>query len=91
MNIMTDVVAVSLRGHDKGGIFVVIGFADENHALIADGKIRKREKPKKKKLKHLMAIGRLELPEPSAASNRELRHALRKFGAAVAAVAEGGI
>lgn len=91
MNITTDVVVVSLRGHDKGGIFAVIGFADEWHALIADGKNRKREKPKKKKLKHLRAIGSLGLPEPSAASNRELRCALRKFKAAAATVAGGGI
>ena len=89
MEITTDVVVVSLRGHDKGGIFAVVGFAEEGRVLIADGKIRRIEKPKKKKLKHLRAIGRLELPEPSVASNRRLQRELKQFRGA--AVAEGGI
>jgi ribosomal protein L14E/L6E/L27E len=91
MNIATGSVVVSLAGHDKGGIFAVIGFTDENHVQLVDGKLRKQEKPKIKKLKHLVAIGRLELPEPSAASNRELRRELKKFSAADKTVAEGGI
>jgi ribosomal protein L14E/L6E/L27E len=90
MNCTTEVV-VSLAGRDKGGIFAVIGYAGEGFALIADGRHRKKEKPKKKKLKHLRVIGSLELPEPSVASNRGLWCALKKFNAADAAVAEGGI
>ena len=46
-------VATSLAGRDKGRRFVVVGVHDEEHVLIADGKMRKIEKPKKKKLKHL--------------------------------------
>jgi ribosomal protein L14E/L6E/L27E len=91
MEITTGAVVVSLAGHDKGGLFAVTGIIDQSYVLIADGKSRKTEKPKKKKLKHLKALGRLTLPEPGAASNRGLRRALREFRAAVAAVAEGGI
>jgi ribosomal protein L14E/L6E/L27E len=46
-------VAVSLAGRDKGRRFIVVGVLDEDHVLIADGRLRKIEKPKKKKLKHL--------------------------------------
>lgn len=48
-------VVVSMAGHDKGRAFVVIGWADEIHALIADGETRRVEAPKKKKIKHLRA------------------------------------
>ncbi len=46
-------VATSLAGRDKGRKFVIVGVLDEEHVYIADGKMRKIEKPKKKKLKHL--------------------------------------
>ncbi len=48
-------VAVSKQGHDKGDWFVVVGAYDERHALIADGRHRRLEKPKKKQTKHLKA------------------------------------
>ena len=89
MDITTDDVVVSLAGHDKGGVFAVIGL-DREYAIIADGRQRKIEKPKKKKRKHLKAIGRLELPSPIA-TNRELRQALRTYSEARATAAEGGI
>ena len=44
----------STQGRDAGRIFIVVGAADENHVLIADGDIRKIDKPKKKKVKHLI-------------------------------------
>lgn len=44
---------LSKAGRDKGRLFYVFDIIDENFALIADGKIRKVDKPKKKKLKHL--------------------------------------
>ena len=50
-------LVVSLAGRDKGCICAVVGIHDdEGFVLIADGKVRKVEKPKKKKLKHLKPI-----------------------------------
>ena len=43
----------SKAGHDKGALLVIVGIADEAHVLVADGKLRRLEKPKKKKLRHL--------------------------------------
>lgn len=42
----------SAAGHDKGN-FLVITAVEGDFAFIADGKERKLEKPKKKRLKHL--------------------------------------
>ena len=42
----------SVAGHDKGR-FLVITAADDDFAFVADGKERKLEVPKKKRLKHL--------------------------------------
>ncbi|CCJ33288.1 MULTISPECIES: KOW domain-containing RNA-binding protein [Caloramator] len=44
----------SRAGRDKGRYFIVVGIVDENYVLIADGDLRKIERPKKKKIKHLV-------------------------------------
>ena len=46
-------MAISKQGHDKGRWFIVVGILDEKHVLIADGRSRPLEKPKKKQSKHL--------------------------------------
>ena len=57
MNDLLGQLVVSLAGRDKGCICAVVGEPDEEgFVLIADGKVRKVEKPKKKKLKHLKPI-----------------------------------
>lgn len=78
MEITVGTVVVSTAGHDKGTVFAVMGFADGAHALIADGKLRKIEKPKKKKRKHLKQIGILEWMNPTQ-TNRQLKKALKSF------------
>ena len=46
----------SLAGRDEGQLFFVL-CTDGEYALLADGKGRKLENPKKKKLKHLCLDG----------------------------------
>lgn len=46
------VVKVSL-GRDKGNLFFVVKIINNEYVLIADGKKRKLDKPKLKKVKHL--------------------------------------
>lgn len=48
-------IAISKQGHDKGSWLVVVGLVDQQYVLVADGKNRKLEKPKKKQTKHLRA------------------------------------
>ncbi len=44
---------ISKAGRDKTKSFIIVKVVDENYVLIADGELRKAEKPKLKKLKHL--------------------------------------
>lgn len=44
----------SRAGRDKGKFFIVVGMSGDEYVLISDGDIRKIEKPKKKKVKHLV-------------------------------------
>lgn len=46
-------IVLSLSGRDKGKLFVVVGIIDQDYVFIANGKLRRIEKPKKKKIKHL--------------------------------------
>ena len=46
-------VVVSKAGHDKGDAFLITGLEGESFVLIADGKRRKTERPKRKKRMHL--------------------------------------
>lgn len=46
-------VVLSRAGRDKGRLLAVIGVEGE-YAYVADGKLRTMEKPKKKKIKHLL-------------------------------------
>lgn len=47
-------VVKSRAGRDKGRIFLVLKVIDHENLLIVDGDLRKLDKPKQKKLKHLI-------------------------------------
>lgn len=49
-------IVKSKSGRDAGRIFVVFGKVDNNHVLIVDGSLRRVDKPKKKKIKHLAKL-----------------------------------
>lgn len=53
MDITLGQVVYSKAGRDSGRKFIVIGLVDEVNVLIADGDLRRIEKPKRKKLRHL--------------------------------------
>lgn len=72
----------SLSGRDKGRYFIAVGVYDEDHILLADGDLRRMEKPKKKKIRHVK-FTRTVLPEIKAklkegrpVQNAELRKAI---------------
>ncbi len=80
----------SKAGHDKGSFLVIIGAADEEHVLLADGKLRTVEKPKLKKLRHV-AVTRFTSEEIAAKllEGRPVQNAeLRKFIATCTAEGE---
>ncbi len=61
----SDMLAISMAGHDKGGLFVVLeeippGDRDKaTYYLLADGRRRTLEHPKKKKQKHVQLVRHL--------------------------------
>ena len=82
-------VVISLNGRDAGKRFVVIGAEDE-YVLLADGKGRKIDKPKRKKIKHIKLEVRArdinsrlteKLKSGQKTTNNEIRRALAEFDA----------
>ena len=58
-NIHISDVVVSTAGHDQGKLFYVIG-EDENYLMLANGKDRTLDKPKRKKRRHVQKVLRSE-------------------------------
>ena len=69
-------LVISKSGRDKGRMFVVTKVENENYVFIADGDLRKTEKPKFKKIKHLSYAGTSAYKENM--TNSELRKMLKK-------------
>ena len=71
----------SLAGHDKGSLLCVMDAEDE-FLFVADGKTRKVENPKRKRAKHVEAVGTSSHPTIEKfragypVGNQELRRAL---------------
>lgn len=76
-------LVISRKGRDQGRLFMVMGTIDDNYVLIADGSLRKTEKPKKKKIKHLEYSGKADptmlskLGENIKIADSELRKMLK--------------
>ncbi|MCM0649417.1 KOW domain-containing RNA-binding protein [Clostridium swellfunianum] len=47
-------VVLSKSGRDEGRYFVIVDIINENYVYISDGDLRRLQKPKKKKIKHLI-------------------------------------
>ncbi|GAA0127326.1 MULTISPECIES: KOW domain-containing RNA-binding protein [Clostridium] len=47
-------VVHSKSGRDRNRYFIIVGILNEDYVYISDGDLRRIEKPKKKKIKHLI-------------------------------------
>ncbi len=78
-------IVVSAAGRDKGCKFVVLCIIDEKYVYISDGDIRKVEKPKLKKVKHLKKLNHVaenikeKLESCEKLSNSEIRKLLKSI------------
>ncbi len=78
--------AVPKAGHDRGKPYVVVGY-EEGKYLLADGKIRTMEKPRRKQRKHLEFIHaqddlrKLFSEGEGPVRNEEIKRAVRLFSA----------
>ncbi|NPV44230.1 hypothetical protein H0A61_01347 [Koleobacter methoxysyntrophicus] len=78
-------IVYSKAGRDKDRYFIIIDIVDDQHVMIADGDLRRVEKPKKKKIKHIKKTDFVvqELKEKLEAGkpikNSEVRKALEEY------------
>lgn len=72
-------VVRSKAGRDEGRYFIVLSIEDGEFARVADGDLRKAEKPKRKRIKHLYVTEELasSLQEKLTAGERVENHELR--------------
>jgi ribosomal protein L14E/L6E/L27E len=60
---------ISKMGRDKGRTFIVLEVVDSEFVLVGDGDLRKVEKPKRKKIRHLQPTKTISESVRSAASD----------------------
>jgi Ribosomal protein L14E/L6E/L27E len=78
-------VVRSLAGRDKGQYMVVIEVVDDQFICIANGKLRKVNNPKKKKVKHLAKTNHIateirdKILDGKKISNAEIRKILESY------------
>lgn len=72
-------IVKACAGKEKGEIFVVVA-TEGNFVYLADGKRLKKDKPKKKSLKHVKLFGSEKLtPEDVFDTNERVNAKIRKF------------
>ena len=49
---------ISKAGRDQGRLFLVVGEVDDDFVMVANGALRKMDRQKKKRRKHLKPTGR---------------------------------
>ena len=75
----------STAGRDKGRYFVIMDIIDEQYVHIADGDLRSKDRPKKKKLRHVKLCPEVlqsiagKLKEGSRVFDAEIRSAIRAY------------
>ena len=95
MDISKSDIVISLAGRDEGKLFYVMD-TEDNYVLLADGKGRKLENPKRKKLKHVRRVTRTEtrvavkIQNGDKVLNSELRRDLATFGQQFNSQNQGG-
>ena len=84
MNKYIGCFATSIAGHDHNNIYVIID-ADDEYVYLVDGKIRKVNNPKKKKLKHVQLIKRTDdtitgrINNKEGLSNEDIKYAIKNI------------
>ncbi|MGM9641094.1 MAG: hypothetical protein ACI3V3_06980 [Faecousia sp.] len=94
MEINISDIVLSIAGRDQGKLFYVVE-TDGAYVLIANGKDRRLESPKRKKLKHVRKVPRAEsrvaakLSSGEKVLNRELRRDLAQFSQEISSQNQG--
>ena len=79
MELGKNTVVISRMGHDAGRVYVVTARVNEDFVLVVDGKHRKLDNPKLKRVKHVKPVGESDVLD-RVKTDTELHKALRNFG-----------
>jgi large subunit ribosomal protein L14e len=85
LNLTLGQVVISKAGRDAGKKFVITGIIDSSYVLLSDGSLRKIEKPKRKKIKHIQLTDiilddlKVKLGANQKVTNTEIKKALANF------------
>lgn len=85
-NIVPGQIVRSKAGRDADRYFIITKIINNEYVLIADGDLRKIEKPKKKKIKHLVVHNmvasdiKFKIEAGIKVSNNEIINSLRLMG-----------
>ena len=71
-------IAVSKAGHDKGSKYIIMEVS-KDFVYLADGRLKKTDKPKKKNIKHINDNSVKE-KVLSGITNEEIKYFLKTFG-----------
>nr|WP_025775632.1 KOW domain-containing RNA-binding protein [Clostridium botulinum] len=74
-------LVLSKAGRDKDNSFIIIDILDDNYVYICDGDIHTLDKPKKKKIKHLIFTNIIceDIINLKATSNNIKSSVIKKF------------
>ena len=82
---MTGQFATSRAGHDKGVLYIVVA-EEGDFVFLSDGRLRRPDRPKKKRRKHIQPINaeadedlKARLLAGEAVRPEEVRYAIRQF------------
>ncbi|MDD3164881.1 MAG: KOW domain-containing RNA-binding protein [Oscillospiraceae bacterium] len=95
MDIFPADIVMSTAGRDQEHLFYVLEVQDD-YVLYADGRGRKMESPKRKKIKHIKQVARVDtrvaekLRKGEKVLNSELRRDLADFGQKLIRQDQGG-
>ncbi|MEG2934932.1 MAG: RNA-binding protein [Clostridium sp.] len=64
-------VVYSRAGRDKEKYYIITSILNENYVYISDGRLRKINKPKKKKLKHIIITEKFSVEIRDLILNKE--------------------
>lgn len=78
--IRAGMMAVSMAGHDRGGLYLILK-VDGDFAYLCDGRLKPKENPKKKRLKHLQVIRSAWSPDfdGSVITNEEIKYQIKMY------------
>ena len=85
MDVFAGDIVYSKAGRDKDKAFVVLSVSDSQYVMLADGRKRLVDQPKKKKIKHLLKSGHSsayianKLAEGMKVTNPDLKKVLAEF------------